>query len=96
MTQNQQYDDYAMDVAAEGIDFLFARKLMQQTVLPEGVEKNRVCKEIEMLRHEREIVYGAGTPEKFDAVMNKIEKLYDPIIKNAVINRQSIGTLPTM
>jgi hypothetical protein len=93
--ETKKYGDYARDVAAEGISYLWVEKIMQKNAQPASADKKRLCKEVSILAHERDIVYGRGTPEEYDAVMQKIDNVYAPMIKDAVTNNTSIGNLPT-
>jgi hypothetical protein len=88
------YSDYATDIAAEGLAYLLAKKIMKKNTLQDGVEKDHIAQEVAMLQREQGIIYGRGTREEFHAVMKKIKTIYNPIIKDAIVGNTGIGTLP--
>jgi hypothetical protein len=83
----------SIDTAVEGIALLLGEKMKQANVIKNTTQKDIIAREIAMLQKERGILYGKGSEEDFNRVMNKVEKTYSPIIKNAVITRTSIGNL---
>jgi hypothetical protein len=90
-----QSSDYAVEIAIEGIAYLFAKKMMLENTLPAGAQKERVEKELDMLQEERQILYGGRSRPEFHAVMHKVDTVYAPIIKNVFTSNASIGDLPT-
>ncbi|GHS89192.1 hypothetical protein FACS1894201_10590 [Bacteroidia bacterium] len=95
MSTTQHYGDYAIDIASEGLAYLFAKKISQANTLPDGAEKKQILREISMLQHEQKIFYGGGSNEDFESLMHKVQTVYNPIIKDAITNNRSIGYLPT-
>ncbi|GHT16819.1 hypothetical protein AGMMS4956_19900 [Bacteroidia bacterium] len=83
----------SIDTAIEVLAYLLAKKIIRKNSLPDCPEKEALSNEVAMLQKERNIIYGRGTEADFDAVMQKVVTIYAPIVKDAVINRASIGNL---
>jgi hypothetical protein len=73
----------SIDTAAEGLAFLLASK-MKLTDFAKGAELDLLNCEIAQLQKERQIIYGAGSKQDFKRVMEKIENVYAPLIRNAI------------
>ncbi|MDR1227380.1 MAG: hypothetical protein LBK47_10890 [Prevotellaceae bacterium] len=78
----------SIDTAAEGLAFLLASK-MKLTDLATGTELALLKSEISQLQDEQQIIYGGGSKEDFDNVMQKIVTIYAPLIKHAVVGKRS-------
>ncbi|MDR2938107.1 MAG: hypothetical protein LBU92_04115 [Prevotellaceae bacterium] len=73
----------SIDTAAEVLAFLIAHKLKTSDTAT-GTELALLNSEISLLQQERQIIYGEGSKQDFERVMEKVDTVYAPIVKNAV------------
>ncbi|MDR0619225.1 MAG: hypothetical protein LBG17_04940 [Bacteroidales bacterium] len=83
----------SIDTAIEAVATLLADRIKLSNKTTDTATKIRLEKEIQMLQRDRELIYGEGSKDDFNYVMDKVDTKYCPIIKNAFLTRTPIGNL---
>ena len=85
----------SIDTAIEGVAYILYPKMMKKDLYPKGSpERDKLEKEIARLQRERDVIYGGGSPADYICVMNRVNDIYAPLIKQAITTGKDFGDLP--